>query len=86
MGQGNRENRAGGGKDFNVEFLRDRQKPFQKAVQPIYDGLKVKPRLYGLYQRIQTKQKYPNQEIKMNTFRKRTSDLLLALSVAWCWR
>ncbi|MDI5753877.1 TRAP transporter substrate-binding protein, partial [Salmonella enterica subsp. enterica serovar Montevideo] len=41
-------------KDFNVEFYEIDKKPFQKAVQPIYDGLKNKPRLYGLYQRIQT--------------------------------
>lgn len=48
------ENQAGGGKDFNVEFYEIDKKPFQEAVQPIYDGLKNKPRLYGLYQRIQT--------------------------------
>lgn len=41
-------------KDFNVEFYEIDKKPFQKAVQPIYDGLKNKPRIYGLYQRIQT--------------------------------
>ncbi|ECN1533278.1 TRAP transporter substrate-binding protein, partial [Salmonella enterica subsp. enterica serovar Enteritidis] len=41
-------------KDFNVEFYEIDKKPFQEAVQPIYDGLKNKPRLYGLYQRIQT--------------------------------
>lgn len=29
-------------------------KTLPEAVQPIYDGLKNKPRLYGLYQRIQT--------------------------------
>lgn len=54
MGQGNRETRLAAVKDFNVEFYEIDKKPFQEAVQPIYDGLKNKPRLYGLYQRIQT--------------------------------
>lgn len=41
-------------KDFNVEFFDIDKKPFQDAVQPIYDGLKDKPALYSLYQNIQS--------------------------------
>lgn len=40
-------------KDFNVEFNDVDKKPFQDAVQPIYESLKEKPVLYALYQRIQ---------------------------------
>lgn len=41
-------------KNFNVEFFEIDKKPFQQAVQPIYDGLKDTPQLYGLYQIIQS--------------------------------
>ncbi|EFF0660654.1 TRAP transporter substrate-binding protein [Escherichia coli] len=41
-------------KDFNVEFFEIDKKPFQDAVQPIYDNLKNKPQLYKLYQQIQS--------------------------------
>lgn len=41
-------------KNFNVEFFDIDKKPFQQAVQPIYDGLKDTPQLYGLYQTIQS--------------------------------
>ncbi|OAT21755.1 putative rhamnogalacturonide-specific TRAP-type transporter substrate-binding subunit [Buttiauxella gaviniae ATCC 51604] len=41
-------------KNFNVEFFEIDKKPFQQAVQPIYDGLKDTPQLYGLYQTIQS--------------------------------
>lgn len=54
MGQGNRETVLAAVKDFNVEFYEIDKNPSGEAVQPIYDGLKNKPRLYGLYQRIQT--------------------------------
>ena len=40
--------------DFNVEFFEGDQKPFQQAVQPIYDELKSRPDLYALYQKIQS--------------------------------
>ena len=40
--------------NFNVEFFDIDKKPFQDAVQPIYEGLKDKPELYGLYQKIQS--------------------------------
>lgn len=40
-------------KDFNVEFNDVDKKPFQDAVQPIYETLKAKPALYTLYQNIQ---------------------------------
>ena len=40
--------------DFNVEFFEIDKKPFQDAVQPIYEKLKDKPQLDALYQRIQT--------------------------------
>ena len=41
-------------KDFKVEFFEIDKKPFQDAVQPIYEGLKDKPVLYSLYQNIQS--------------------------------
>ncbi|WP_428946250.1 TRAP transporter substrate-binding protein [Pantoea sp. FN060301] len=40
--------------NFNVEFFDIDKKPFQDAVQPIYEGLKDKPELYELYQKIQS--------------------------------
>lgn len=40
--------------NFNVEFFEIDKKPFQQAVQPIYDGLKNNPQLYSLYQTIQS--------------------------------
>lgn len=43
--------------DFNVEFFEIDKKPFQDAVQPIYEKLKDKPQLDALYQRIQTAKK-----------------------------
>lgn len=39
--------------NFNVEFFDIDKKPFQDAVQPIYEGLKNRPELYDLYQKIQ---------------------------------
>ena len=39
---------------FNVEFFEIDKKPYQDAVQPIYDNLKNKPQLYKLYQQIQS--------------------------------
>lgn len=39
--------------NFNVEFFDIDKKPFQDAVQPIYEGLKNRPELYELYQKIQ---------------------------------
>ncbi|HAN6390350.1 TPA: TRAP transporter substrate-binding protein, partial [Escherichia coli] len=36
------------------EFFEIDKKPFQDAVQPIYDNLKNKPQLYKLYQQIQS--------------------------------
>ncbi|PNK88434.1 hypothetical protein CEQ31_001315 [Serratia odorifera] len=40
-------------KQFNVEFFDIDKKPFQDAVQPIYDSLKSTPVLYQLYQTIE---------------------------------
>lgn len=40
-------------KDFNVVFNDVDKKPFQDAVQPIYESLKEKPAMYALYQNIQ---------------------------------
>ncbi|MEE7532474.1 TRAP transporter substrate-binding protein [Klebsiella huaxiensis] len=40
--------------DFKVEFFDVDQKPFQQAVQPIYDELKTRAELYSLYQKIQS--------------------------------
>ncbi|WP_435955837.1 TRAP transporter substrate-binding protein [Dryocola sp. BD626] len=40
--------------NFNVEFFDIDKKPFQQAVQPIYEGLKKNPQLDGLYQAIQS--------------------------------
>ncbi len=40
--------------NFNVEFFDIDKKPFQDAVQPIYEGLKNRPELYELYQKIQS--------------------------------
>ncbi|MGG4625563.1 TRAP transporter substrate-binding protein [Serratia odorifera] len=40
-------------KQFNVEFFDIDKKPFQAAVQPIYDSLKSTPVLYQLYQTIE---------------------------------
>jgi TRAP-type C4-dicarboxylate transport system substrate-binding protein len=39
-------------KEFGVEFYQIDQAPFKAAVQPIYEGLKAKPELYALYQKI----------------------------------
>ncbi|HEI8865965.1 TRAP transporter substrate-binding protein [Serratia sp. AKBS12] len=40
-------------KQFNVEFFDIDKKPFQTAVQPIYDSLKSTPALYQFYQTIE---------------------------------
>ncbi len=40
-------------RDFNVVFNEVDKKPFQDAVQPVYESLKTKADMYALYQHIQ---------------------------------